>query len=402
MSQPLYRILSIDGGGIRGIIPGQILIALEDKLQQATGNPNARIADFFDLIAGTSTGGILTCMYACPDKNGRPKFSAKDAVALYLQHGSQIFSAHFSHKLKSIWGLRRSTYPVGYLEKLLLEYLGDIKLSDALTNILVSAFNVDESDTFFFTSSDAKEKNRDFYLREVARCTSAAPTYFEPAFAGALTGSLQGYVDGAVYANNPAMCALVEAYKIDVNLHRKYRIETRGIGSLTGNHSALENIFMLSLGNSNYEKSFDAQKVKKYGAIDWILPVLEMMMEGVSETVAYQAEQLFRLLRIEQIENELDRLDGSSIEGKARQKTLFNMLSICNTSGSYRKQGETILNTAPYPQYIRINPTVEPAKGALDNASAENLDLLKVAGENAAKKYDEHLNVVVELLLQGR
>ena len=57
--RPRFRVLSIDGGGIRGIIPGQILVALEEKLQKASGKPDARIADFFDLIAGTSTGGTI-------------------------------------------------------------------------------------------------------------------------------------------------------------------------------------------------------------------------------------------------------------------------------------------------------------------------------------------------------
>ena len=65
---PAYtRILSIDGGGIRGIIPGQILITLEQKLQELSEREDARLADFFDLIAGTSTGGILACVYLCPN-----------------------------------------------------------------------------------------------------------------------------------------------------------------------------------------------------------------------------------------------------------------------------------------------------------------------------------------------
>lgn len=65
-TKKLTRILSLDGGGIRGIIPGQILVKLEHKFRKLDKNPNARIADYFDLIAGTSTGGILTCIYLCP------------------------------------------------------------------------------------------------------------------------------------------------------------------------------------------------------------------------------------------------------------------------------------------------------------------------------------------------
>ena len=75
------RILSIDGGGIRGIIPGQILIALERRLKTLSGDPTARIGDYFDLVAGTSTGGILTCVYLTPhpEKPARPRFSADNS-----------------------------------------------------------------------------------------------------------------------------------------------------------------------------------------------------------------------------------------------------------------------------------------------------------------------------------
>ena len=75
-----FRILSIDGGGIRGLIPAQVLTVLETKLQKASGNPDARIADYFDLVAGTSTGGILTCIYLCPDEatgRARPRGGAQ-------------------------------------------------------------------------------------------------------------------------------------------------------------------------------------------------------------------------------------------------------------------------------------------------------------------------------------
>ena len=88
------RILSIDGGGIRGLIPAKVLAAVEQKLQEKTGNKNARIADFFDLISGTSTGGLLTCIYLCPGLNGsrdRPRFSAEEAVRLYMERGDRIF-----------------------------------------------------------------------------------------------------------------------------------------------------------------------------------------------------------------------------------------------------------------------------------------------------------------------
>jgi len=120
--QKITRILSIDGGGIRGIIPGQILVILEEKLKAKTGNPDARIADYFDLIAGTSTGGILTCAYLIPgqDNSGeeiRPKFSATQVVDLYLKRGGDIFSVSMGHKIRTAGGLLDEKYPAKQLEK---------------------------------------------------------------------------------------------------------------------------------------------------------------------------------------------------------------------------------------------------------------------------------------------
>lgn len=81
------RILSIDGGGIRGIIPATILVAFEKMLKVCSGNGDARIADYIDLIAGTSTGGILVALYICPDKltGTRPRYSGEEALQFYME-----------------------------------------------------------------------------------------------------------------------------------------------------------------------------------------------------------------------------------------------------------------------------------------------------------------------------
>src|SRR3954463_2427276 len=125
MSSQKFRVLSIDGGGIRGIIPGQILVNLERYLQAQSGNTALRIADCFDLIAGTSTGGILTCLYLLPDSVGprpagtkpRPRFSAKDAVDLYLNYGDDIFQVPLFQRLRSLGGLADEKYSATVLEK---------------------------------------------------------------------------------------------------------------------------------------------------------------------------------------------------------------------------------------------------------------------------------------------
>ncbi|KAI8549874.1 hypothetical protein RHMOL_Rhmol06G0058900 [Rhododendron molle] len=86
----LITVLSIDGGGIRGLIPGTILGFLESELQELDGE-QVRLADYFDVISGTNTGGLVTAMLTAPDENNRPLFAAKDIKDFYLEHGLKIF-----------------------------------------------------------------------------------------------------------------------------------------------------------------------------------------------------------------------------------------------------------------------------------------------------------------------
>ena len=101
----MIRILTIDGGGIRGIIPAVILDYIERGIQRKTSNKNACLADYFDLIAGTSTGGILTCFYLLPSasKEGlHSKYPASEAIHLYANHGKDIFNPKVN---KPFWGI---------------------------------------------------------------------------------------------------------------------------------------------------------------------------------------------------------------------------------------------------------------------------------------------------------
>src|SRR5580765_3592371 len=94
------RLLSVDGGGIRGVIPGTILAQLE-KILQKRSNSERRLGDYFDMIAGTSTGGILSCIYLMPGEDGKAKYSAQDAVELYIKNGHAIFYRNTAQKIAS-------------------------------------------------------------------------------------------------------------------------------------------------------------------------------------------------------------------------------------------------------------------------------------------------------------
>lgn len=338
----LVRILSIDGGGIRGILPGQVVVALEKKLQKKSDNPNARIADYFDLIAGTSTGGILTCLYLCPDENnpGRPQFSAQEAVDLYLENGKDIFVDDIRHKLFSLGGLTDEKYSVESLEKLLKKYFREKKLSQLLRPCIIPSYNIFTRAAHFFTQHDAKEKpSYDYLISDVARATSAAPTYFEPARAHSFTGVSYPLVDGGVFANNPALCAYAEA-------RQQFKREN---GSK--NVTAMD-MFIVSIGTGSKKRSYDYEKAKGWGSLGWIQPVLDIMMSGATDTIDFQLKQIF---------DAIDRSDN----------------------------------------YIRINPELGEAVPEMDNASTENMQALKEAGIVAAEKNDEKLEKIATFLVNS-
>ncbi len=328
------RILSIDGGGIRGIIPAQTLVALENKLHEKTGTENARIADFFDLITGTSTGGILTCIYLCPDPTdrSRPRFSAADAVDLYLERGSQIFRRSLWHRLRSGAGFFDEKYPADGIETALKEYLGELKLSDLLKPCLITAYDIKRRRTFFFTQHDAKIRpSRNFLLRDVARATSAAPVFFECAEVTSDTNVAYPMIDGGVFANNPALCAYAEARTM-------------------GSKPTAKDMVILSLGTGEAKKGYPYREAKGFGAGEWLLPVLDIMMSAVGEVVDYQLTQMFDAV------------------GKREQ-------------------------------YLRIQTKLARENADMDNVERDNLLELRELGTLAAEDNNEQLDKFVELLL---
>lgn len=275
----LYRILSIDGGGIRGIIPAQILISLEKKLQEQSGKPQARIADYFDLIAGTSTGGILACIYLCPDLDHpkRPRFTAEQARDLYFERGDEIFDIPMLHRLRSGGGTLDEKYPSDGLEEALDDYMGELKLSALLGPCLITAYDIKRRRAHFFRQHRAKnEADRNFLVRDVARATSAAPTFFECARVKSDAAIWYPLVDGGVYANNPALCAYAEV-----------REQTKKTAS---------EMVILSLGTGSYKKSYPYADAKDWGLMGWAKPVLDIMMSGVAETVGYQLGQIYQAI----------------------------------------------------------------------------------------------------------
>ena len=333
----LTRILSIDGGGIRGIIPGQVLVILEEKLKKKSGNPDARIADYFDLIAGTSTGGILTCAYLCPGpdkKNGesRPKFTAQEVVNLYLKRGGEIFNIPLNHKITTAGGIIDEKYPTNGLEDALSDYFGKTKLSQLLKPCLISSYDIKRRQGHFFTQHDAlKKEGWDYYVKDVARATSAAPTYFECSKVKSLTNINYPLIDGGVFVNNPTLCAYAE-------VHNKFKVTAKQMA-------------ILSIGTGYVKQPYEYNKAKDWGMIQWVKPLLSIIMSGVSEVVDYQLKQIY------------------SAVGAPKQ-------------------------------YLRLN--VEFSIGVssdMDDASPVNLAALKELGTETAQRFDNQLDEFMNFLM---
>src|SRR5215204_3709350 len=139
----MQKVLSIDGGGIRGIIPAMVLAEIE----RLTGK---RIAEMFDLVAGTSTGGILALGLTKPGQDGKPQYSAKKLIDLYETEGGKIFSIPVWHQIHSVGGVAEEKYPATGIEEVAKEYFGELRLAEALTEVLVTAYEIEKRGPWFF------------------------------------------------------------------------------------------------------------------------------------------------------------------------------------------------------------------------------------------------------------
>jgi patatin-like phospholipase/acyl hydrolase len=339
METKKYRILSIDGGGIRGIIPGQILSHIETHLGK-------RVGEHFDMIAGTSTGGILTCAFLCPDPRdpGKPKYTAEQIVDLYFRFGGNIFKAPLFHKIRTLWGFLDETYPANGLEKTLQEYFGETMLCDLIKPTLITAYDTDNRKAVFFTQHDAvKNPAKNFKVKEIARGTSAAPTYFECARVPSdpRQQEFMTLVDGGVFANNPGLCAYAEARTLFPKPGKKRKADQEMATAI--------DLAILSLGTGFGETSYPYVRAKRWGKAQWIIPVIDIMMSGVSETVDYQLDQIFKSV---------------------------------NASG----------------QYLRINGRMpENVSPDMDNIDKKNLMALKEFGNDLYFRYEQDIKGFLEI-----
>lgn len=288
----LVTILSIDGGGIRGIIPATILEFLESQLQKLDGE-SARLADYFDVITGTSTGGLVTAMLSAPNDKKRPLFAAKDIKPFYLEHCPKIFPQQ-KHMLGSVGKLFKSLagpkYDGNYLHSVVREKLGEIRVHETLTNIVIPTFDIKTSQPIIFSSYKIKNAPcMDARLSDICISTSAAPTYLPGYnFKNQDTeGNVREFnlIDGGVCANNPALVAVNEVTTQIINENNDfYAIKPMEYSRFL--------IISLGTGTPKNEQKFDSKLAAKWGLLDWLThggstPLIDIFSQSSGDMVDF-------------------------------------------------------------------------------------------------------------------
>lgn len=260
-------VLAIDGGGIRGMIPAAFL----NRLEHQTGHC---ASDLFDYIAGTSTGGILALGLGLKRPGTSRPYSAEDLMSLYTAEGGHIFSRSFFHTIGALGSLNGPKYPEDGVDEVLKKYFAGMHLGDAKTNVLVTAYEIERRCPFFFRSWQAQaadtSASHEFEAWQVARSTSAAPTFFPPHKAQAADGRTYALIDGGMYANNPALCAWVEA---------------------RDRHPDAD-ILIVSLGTGNENKPVSYDDARNWGLAGWAPHLIDIIFDGVSDTVDVELDEM--------------------------------------------------------------------------------------------------------------
>ncbi|MBT2581248.1 patatin-like phospholipase family protein [Planococcus sp. ISL-109] len=257
----MKKILSIDGGGIRGILPAMMLCELERR----TGKP---VAEQFDIFVGTSTGAILALGLLVPDGK-QPRYSANDILRLYEREAESMFRKSFLHRAFGLAGrFLHTQYNHREFEHVLKVYFEELKLSDLLKPAVIPSYDIHGRHAHFFKSTCSKldERPPDSEIRHIIRAATAAPSYFAPA---AMPGYPKAaFIDGGVFANDPGMCAYTEALDL-------YGGET-------------EDFLLVSLGTGEAQREIDVTGLQAWFHYGWARSLLKVMMDGSSDSVDHQ------------------------------------------------------------------------------------------------------------------
>jgi patatin-like phospholipase/acyl hydrolase len=300
----IFKILSIDGGGIKGLYSSTILEVLEKRYDKKT-------YECFDMLCGTSTGGLIVLALSA----GK---SAKDISDMYIKYGKSIFPQNKINTFKQIfWG---GKYSNKFLKQYLQDFFGELTLKDSRNLLCIPSFNYTDSAPWVFKHDHSEGKMfRDNEIKyvDVALATSAAPTFFPICEIG---NQNKQFIDGGVWANNPSLIGFFEALCYFVGQDKEY-----------------DSIQILSISSLDVSTGQPLHKNISKGIIRWGFHTLEPFMKGQT----YFPHNALKLLsKYSDLDIEYERIE-SQIISKLQERQV-GMDKVTKKSISFiRGQGQS-------------------------------------------------------------
>lgn len=314
--QSKFQILALDGGGVRGVFTAAVLASIEEDY-------HVSVVDRFDLIAGTSTGGIIALALGLG-------LTPRDILEFYRRHGANIFGNRFGWR--DIAHFFRRKYASGPLRNALVDTFGERRFGESRKRLVIPAYNLADNDVYVFRTPHLEHLRRDYraYAWQVAMATSAAPSYFPASFD---TDGLR-LVDGGVWANNPSLVALVEA-----------------VGPLGIDQSK---VAIFSVGTVSTNKKY-SERLNKGGKFAWAADAPNLILDATSTGVVNQVRFLLgpdRFMRLNPISSDstLTLDDFSSVDtliAKARHASRKQAPRIAEVFLPHQASTYTPIHTHP-------------------------------------------------------
>ena len=288
-----YRILSIDGGGVRGVIPARILTEIEERAKKP-------ISELFDLVVGTSTGGIIACGVTKKDP-----LKASQIIEFYREQCPKIFKVPtLWDKIKNVNNIWGPKYDRRLYDDVTTEFFGDSKVSECICKMAVPTFSLSKGIPYYFSNVT---RQPDTFLRDVASACGSAPTYFNPKVFKDIQGNNQVHIDGGIYANDPVTLGISLAL-----------VEQPGLSK--------DDIFIVSLGTGNPKFVLEPSILTHGGIFNWMTKadLLDTIMDASSHFYNQQLAQVFQ----DSIRIQFELTPESSSMDNATSKNMDLLISI--------------------------------------------------------------------------
>ena len=242
LKKSTVKILIIDGGGIKGIIPLTLLHYVEKK----TGKP---ISETFDFFAGTSTGAIIVTTLNVPDKNNNPLYSVNDVINAYVLLSKSAMTPSLSRMIFTLNGLLGPRFSIAVLHDAFVKKMGNHRLSLSIKKVAITSYNLNKKALQLFKSWDCMAPYSSYPASYLLSAATAIPTIYSPVM---LDG--ESFMDGYVVANNPTLSAIRDVVELYPHA-KKYIFVHLGAGSDPLDHL-----------------TFGGEITEKWGLLHWLYP----------------------------------------------------------------------------------------------------------------------------------